>query len=271
MKWFRFYSDALNNPKVQRLPGDLYKTWVNLLCLANEQDERGTLPKTVEDIAWALRMDVDTLRNHIHTLQGQRLLDWDEAAQRYVPHDWHERQKPSDDVTARVQKHRESNKEGETLHVTTMQRSSNALDKNREDKNRLEEIREEEKKPARASAVRSHSYPDNFVVTEEMTAKARAKYPGLDVEYATEEWSNAMRANRAKYKYTDWEQAWMNGMGRAAKWQAEQGGKGNGSNGKPTLSGVLTEIFRGTGDTDQANNHRRLPSGGQDTAYRRGA
>ena len=59
------------------------------------------------------------------------------------------------------------------------------------------------------------------------------------------------------------------------EWQepevVKQESNGNGSNGKPTLSGVLTEIFRGTGDTDQANNHRRLPSGGQDTAYRRGA
>jgi len=33
--WFRFYNDALDNPKVQLLPSDLFKTWVNLLCIAS--------------------------------------------------------------------------------------------------------------------------------------------------------------------------------------------------------------------------------------------
>ena len=43
MKWFRFYHDAIDDPKVQRLPGDVFKFWVNLLCLASRSNERGVV------------------------------------------------------------------------------------------------------------------------------------------------------------------------------------------------------------------------------------
>jgi hypothetical protein len=41
-RWFRFYDDALNDPKVQKLSGDLFKAWVNILCLASKHG--GELP-----------------------------------------------------------------------------------------------------------------------------------------------------------------------------------------------------------------------------------
>ena len=49
--WFRFYAEALNDPKVQRLDGETFKGWVNLLCLAKAHD--GTLPD-IPDIAFGL-------------------------------------------------------------------------------------------------------------------------------------------------------------------------------------------------------------------------
>ena len=55
-RWFRFYTESLEDPKVQKLDGETYKVWVNLLCLAAKND--GKLP-SVQDIAFALRMDVD--------------------------------------------------------------------------------------------------------------------------------------------------------------------------------------------------------------------
>jgi hypothetical protein len=151
MKWFRFYSEAVNDPKVQRLPGDLFKLWVNLLCLANENSERGTLPKDVEEIAWRLRMSGDDLRQQLHTLQGQKLLDWSEETGCFTCHNWNERQKPSDDVTSRVNKYRNSSNVTETLHETPEQRFSNALDKIRIDTDKEGEERREE--PPSAPAV----------------------------------------------------------------------------------------------------------------------
>jgi hypothetical protein len=43
MKWLRLYSDVGSDPKVQRLPGDKFKAWINLLCVASQHD--GILPR----------------------------------------------------------------------------------------------------------------------------------------------------------------------------------------------------------------------------------
>ena len=54
-RWFRFYDEALDDPKVQRLAPHLFKTWINLLCLASKED--GTMPSN-DDIAFRLRISV---------------------------------------------------------------------------------------------------------------------------------------------------------------------------------------------------------------------
>lgn len=125
MQWFRFYSGALDDPKVQRLPGDLFKVWVNLLCLANESDERGILPDR-DDIAFRLRLDDQQAAEALRGLIRAGLLDEDEDGRLHI-HGWERRQKKSDDVTARVHKHRGKGNDDETLP----KRFSNALEKNR--------------------------------------------------------------------------------------------------------------------------------------------
>jgi len=152
MQWFRFYSEALDDPKVQRLPGDLFKAWVNLLCLANEQDERGTLP-TVDDIAFRLRLDHQKAEDALLGLKRAGLLEVDAETDSYVIHAWDKRQKKSDNVAERVTAHRQRNKQRSqnapetipqkpvTLHVTPDPPPSNVLDKNRIEKSREEESR----------------------------------------------------------------------------------------------------------------------------------
>jgi hypothetical protein len=137
MEWFRFYHDALNDPKVQRLDGESFKAWVNLLCVSSQQPERGRLPNIL-DISFALRMSENDALDMVRRLQNAQLLDEDE--QGLSIHNWSSRQKASDDVTLRVQKHREKETlrggEGETLP----KRSSNVLEQNRVEKKREEKI-----------------------------------------------------------------------------------------------------------------------------------
>lgn len=99
MNWFRFYSEALDDPKVQRLPGDLFKAWVNLLCLANKGRIRGVLPSTC-DIAFALRMDEGQVESIVDRLIAAELLEYN-ALGDLVPHGWEGRQAASDDAAAR--------------------------------------------------------------------------------------------------------------------------------------------------------------------------
>lgn len=260
MEWFRFYDEALNDPKVQRLPGELFKTWVNLLCLANQNSERGFLPCSMDDIAWALREPAETVRQHVHTLQGQGLLDWLEDDHCYVMHNWHTRQKASDDVAARVRRHREnvtqgepapdtaspSNKEGVTLHVTDTERYGNALEQSRAEENRAEQTAA--LAPVKKSAE-SHPIPPDFVVTDAMRAWARSEkvseYIDLDrhtrnfVEYWTEGEGQGKRKK-------NWLQAWRTWMrGEAERAEARgvrslRGGAGAG--GKPQPERGRTEM-----------------------------
>ena len=74
MRWFRFYSDVLDDPKVDLLSDHLYKVWVKLLCLANEGEPRGTLP-CLEDMAYRLRLPVETMQEDLNELQRRGLLD----------------------------------------------------------------------------------------------------------------------------------------------------------------------------------------------------
>ena len=52
MRWFKFHADLLNDPTLQRLPGDKFKTWINLLCITSKND--GVLPP-LSDLTFLLR------------------------------------------------------------------------------------------------------------------------------------------------------------------------------------------------------------------------
>jgi hypothetical protein len=89
-RWFRMYADVLDDPKVQKLPPDLFKVWVNLLCLAARND--GMLPP-MEDIAFALRLSQDVTVTVTADLVQRGLLD---ECDGLSPHNWAERQFKSD-------------------------------------------------------------------------------------------------------------------------------------------------------------------------------
>ena len=134
MKWFRFYSTALDDPKIQRMPAELFRSWVNLLCLANEGegDERGNLP-SVADIAFRLRLTDEEAERTIADLTERGLID--EVDETLQPHNWEQRQYVSDNVTERVRKHRAKHdddvsdnvtgNDDETLHETLQDEPGN--------------------------------------------------------------------------------------------------------------------------------------------------
>ena len=114
MRWFRFYAEAVYDPKVQRLPAAMFRQWVNLLCLASLNE--GTLPDS-EGIGFALHLSQKATENLLCELIDRQLLDSDGIT--VTPHNWEGRQYKSDDVTSRVRNWRRNG--GATLHETTMQ------------------------------------------------------------------------------------------------------------------------------------------------------
>lgn len=114
-RWFRFYDQVLDDPKVQRLPPSLFKAWINLLCLASRHG--GKLPD-LPDVSFALRISEDDVNSTIDKLDNAGLMDATEDG--WEPHNWQRRQFKSDNSTERVQKHRRnvSSEVSETESVT---------------------------------------------------------------------------------------------------------------------------------------------------------
>lgn len=122
MKWWRFYSEALDDPKVQLLPPPTFKGWVNLLNIVNETEpsrgnRSGYLPSRLEDIAYKLHMTVQDTDSLITDLVTAGLFEGQPG--RYRAHKWPKRQPVSDDVSARVSKSRrgDTGNGNETLHA----------------------------------------------------------------------------------------------------------------------------------------------------------
>ena len=101
-QWFRMYETLLDDPKVQRLRPDLFKTWVNLLALTCRHD--GRLPPA-DDIAFALRVSRKQVAAWLYGLTEAGLLD--RHGDSYEPHNWASRQFKSDVSAERVRRHRE--------------------------------------------------------------------------------------------------------------------------------------------------------------------
>jgi hypothetical protein len=107
-RWFRFYDDAINDPKVLKLSDRLHRVWVGLLCVASKN--AGQLPSQ-EDCALILRTRPEGLAEAIEHLVGAGLLDRDETF--LSPHKWNERQYKSDVSTERVKRFRQQQRNGE--------------------------------------------------------------------------------------------------------------------------------------------------------------
>lgn len=109
-RWFRFYAEALNDPKVQRLDGETFKFWINLLCLASQNE--GRLPD-VADMAFALRMPENACLTVVERLLNGGLIDRLNGGPNgwhYAPHGWAKRQYKSDGSTDRVKRFRQRSK-----------------------------------------------------------------------------------------------------------------------------------------------------------------
>lgn len=140
-RWFRMYSDVLDDPKVQKLPPDLFKAWVNLLCLASRND--GVLPG-MEDIAFALRMSQDSARDIVVTLVGHGLID---DCDGLSPHNWHARQFKSDtpeDARERKRKQREREKQQQKPPNVTESHCDSHSEVTPPEQNRTEQSRAEQ-------------------------------------------------------------------------------------------------------------------------------
>lgn len=105
MQWFRLYNDILEDPKVQKLSPELFKFWINILCVASKNE--GKLPP-IKDIAFALRMSESETEAAFHSIKKAHLIDEksNQHGTTIAPHNWNKRQYKSDTSTDRVKRFR---------------------------------------------------------------------------------------------------------------------------------------------------------------------
>ena len=96
--WFRIYDEALDDPRLQRLPASLFRVWFNLLCAASRNG--GTLPDLPE-LAFMLRTRPGALSRRLEALKAAGLIEEMDGALR--PREWDKRQfveRPADPTAA---------------------------------------------------------------------------------------------------------------------------------------------------------------------------
>lgn len=108
-RWFRFYADAIRNPKVARLSDKDFRYWVELLAVAAEHD--GLIP-CLDDLKHMLKVRLDHLSTVVDRLISIGLID--RLGHGYEPHNWSKFQYKSDTSTKRVTRHREKRNVSET-------------------------------------------------------------------------------------------------------------------------------------------------------------
>jgi len=210
MHWFRFYNEALDDPKVQRLDGDTFKTWVNLLCLCARHDG---LPKSIQDISFALRVDLHGCSTVLSRLADAGLLDRLHGGvdgMHYAIHAWDKRQYKSDTSTERVKRFRErSSNATETVNETPPDTES-------ETDTETDKIQRRKKVIALASRL-----PDDWQPSDSDIDFAIS----LDVDYRRE--ADIFRdywiaQAGAKGRKANWQSTWRNWIRRASERIATQ-------------------------------------------------
>lgn len=107
MKWFRLYSEIIDDTKIQELTNLEFKIWIFTLAYASEINQEGSLNSdSLEKISWRFRIKTENIRRTFSKFIALKMIDTDSEGKYYVTN-WKSRQYKSDNVTIRVQKHRD--------------------------------------------------------------------------------------------------------------------------------------------------------------------
>lgn len=126
MEWFRFYNEVRVDRKLDTLTGEQYRTWVNLMCYAAEQETRGTIPPmnteklAIECAKGDEELLTSTLNRLISPLEIIERLEDDSL--HFI--NWEKRQPNSDSSTERSRKSRQRSCNGD---ATVMQQECNGF------------------------------------------------------------------------------------------------------------------------------------------------
>lgn len=136
MPWFRVYSEILDDRKIKRISKNTGQSkalvigvWITILSLANKSIERGKLvisddmPYSIDDIEDETGIPREIIAQLLDEFRAMKMISGNTTMEIT---NWNKRQYRSDDVSQRVKKHREKQKE--LQDETFQERSGNVID-----------------------------------------------------------------------------------------------------------------------------------------------
>lgn len=107
MKWFRFWTDTLDDVKILHLSDYEYRIWTYLLAIASEVNSMsGECQVNVKSMSLRCRTQVNHFSRALETFQKLGLISINEAGFPVITN-WDKRQFKSDNAYERVKKHRD--------------------------------------------------------------------------------------------------------------------------------------------------------------------
>lgn len=207
--WFRFYHEALDDPKVQKLTGDAFKFWVNCLCLAKRNE--GKLPDLAA-ISFAFRMELIVVEKFMEIMHMAGLIDtkasWKE------PHNWKKRQPKSDSSTERVKRHRKRRSNVSSTVTDTLENQIRTDTDTEQKRGDREAPVQKRRRPTPA--------PNALEISVEMLAWAAQNRITVSLALETERMLDYFRGT-GKPK-ADWVATWRNWMLKAMEINVKSGG-----------------------------------------------
>lgn len=159
LPWFRMYSEARTDNKLRTLADDEHRVWFNLLCLAAEQGERGTISGQ-EPFLLAVEVangDEDLLECTVGKLVRLRIVRrGEDGAIAFINFGARNHDKPSDlpDATReRKARQRERERASAQGHAPITHESRDVTPNHAQEESREEEKREEIEPTARGDAA----------------------------------------------------------------------------------------------------------------------
>ena len=193
LQWFRFYHEVLDDPKVQNLPPEDFKFWVNLLCLVCRRN--GKIPD-LKEISFGLRVPENACRTVLERLSNAGLIDTRNGGPNgvhYAVHSWEKRQYKSDTSTDRVKRFRERYR---NVSVTANETPPDTD---------TEQIKKKpSKKESLPSAARGTRLPPDWMPTEHLEWKT-------ELEKFKDYWAAQPGLRGVK---SDWPATWRNWIRR---------------------------------------------------------
>lgn len=236
-RWFRFYTSVVDDPKAQMLAPELFKHWINVLCIAAQND--GELPPLAAT-AFTLRLPETKAAGILAKLCSLNLLDKTEKS--FKPHNWDGRQYKSDrDDTAaeRSKKYRDAKRERHASVTRDATETSRPPETETETESSLRSDSAPAPSPAKAKRVKARSVlPDDWKLADQDVAYAVSR--GFD--YAAIDRMGRAFSNHHHSKgslMADWHAAWRTWCENEIRFSANRQGN---CNGKRTVHDAANDL-----------------------------